>query len=41
MFSTALAVTLTTTFFDGPVSAIGPQDQVTFRGGVDLVTATV
>jgi VWFA-related protein len=41
MFSTALAVTLTTTFFDGPVSAIEPQDQVTFRGGVDLVTATV
>jgi len=41
MFSTALAVTLTTAFFDGPVSAIEPQDQVTFRGGVDLVTATV
>ena len=24
-----------------PISAIEPQDQVTFRGGVDLVTATV
>ena len=41
MFSTALAVTLMTAFSDGPVSAIEPQDQVTFRGGVDLVTATV
>ena len=41
MFSTALAVTLMTAFSDGPVSAIEPQDQVTFRGGVDLVTASV
>lgn len=41
VFSTALAVTLMTALYDGPLSAIEPQDQVTFRGGVDLVTATV
>jgi VWFA-related protein len=40
MFSTALAVTLMTALNDGSVSAVA-QDQVTFRGGVDLVTATV
>ena len=41
MFSTALAVTLMTAVYGDPVSAIEAQDQVTFRGGVDLVTATV
>jgi len=41
MLTTAVAVTLMTALSDGPVSAIEVQDQVTFRGGVDLVTATV
>jgi Ca-activated chloride channel family protein len=29
------------TLFDAPASGAGAQDQVTFRGGIDLVTATV
>ena len=41
MVTTALAVTLMTALYDGPVAAIEAQDQVTFRGGVDLVTASV
>ena len=41
MMTTALAVTLMTALNDGPVAAIEAQEQVTFRGGVDLVTASV
>ena len=41
MLTTALAVTLMTALYDGPVAAIEAQEQVTFRGGVDLVTASV
>jgi VWFA-related protein len=42
IFSVAVAMTLATTLLGTPVSgAAEAQDQVTFRGGIDLVTAAV
>jgi VWFA-related protein len=42
MLPAALAMTLAATVLDAPVSGAGEvQDQVTFRGGIDLVTAAV
>ena len=37
----ALGLMLAATFSDAPASGVAAQEQVTFRGGVDLVTATV
>ena len=41
MTSSALSLLLAATLYDAPVAGAVAQDQVTFRGGVDLVTASV